>query len=573
MSSSTVHAAKAGQSTNERDFILQALGTLSVSSFSSSADTPSSEQQSFRALRQDGRNPSDMRGIRITFGRRHARAFAEVQLGRTRVRAVVTSEIVTPYPDRPVEGFLTFNMDAAQLLENSGGATGGGRFGGGETGSGTGGGGTLTSDDAAAVRATYLTNIIESAIREARAIDTEALCIIAGEKVWSIHCEIHVLDDGGNLTDAASLASIAALRHFRRPEVTVNNGKVIEHPLEERVPTPLSVHHTPLSLTFAFIGDGASNGSSAGEAGGVLIVDPTHREEYVASGSMTVIMNLHGELCGVHKTGAPGITTGRLMRTIRQAKVKIMALSELLKEQLRVADEKAKAALIVHANKQRAPVGAVLMANTVPHAVDRSKSSANGALGSGANDSVGEGVSAPLESSDEQDTSPHKRRRLSTRGQEDGNRSNEGESAPSTKAKRMFNKGIIAETSPSEVGWNKSGAGELGESRMNRAPLTVTVEDEDQDLSANQNHGAGQNSAESLAKESAEFSSLVSELRQSRSIKNHGGTHLADAVTSAAKAMSNIVTGDSEAGLSIALTGKAKKNNDKKKKKRKKKKN
>ena len=35
---------------------------------------------------------------------------------------------------------------------------------------------------------------------------------------------------------------------------------------------------------------------------------------------MTVIMNLHGELCGVHKAGAPPISASRLMNTVKQAK-------------------------------------------------------------------------------------------------------------------------------------------------------------------------------------------------------------------------------------------------------------
>lgn len=47
--------------------------------------------------------------------------------------------------------------------------------------------------------------MVERGLRESRAIDTEALCIVAGEKVWSIRVDIHVLDHGGNLTDACSM--------------------------------------------------------------------------------------------------------------------------------------------------------------------------------------------------------------------------------------------------------------------------------------------------------------------------------------------------------------------------------
>ena len=92
-------AAAAGQSLNERAFILQALATST--------------------LRVDGRGTHDMRPIRLSFGREESTSYAEVQLGRTRVRVVVTSEIVRPYPDRPVEGFLSFNVDPISLRHAS----------------------------------------------------------------------------------------------------------------------------------------------------------------------------------------------------------------------------------------------------------------------------------------------------------------------------------------------------------------------------------------------------------------------------------------------------------------------
>jgi exosome complex RNA-binding protein Rrp42 (RNase PH superfamily) len=49
--------------------------------------------------------------------------------------------------------------------------------------------------------------------------DTEALCVVAGERVWQLRVDVHILDHGGNLIDAAALAAIAALQHFRRPGV------------------------------------------------------------------------------------------------------------------------------------------------------------------------------------------------------------------------------------------------------------------------------------------------------------------------------------------------------------------
>ena len=75
--------------------------------------------------------------------------------------------------------------------------------------------------------------ILERCIKESRAIDTESLCIIAGEKasyplhaeaglvkvvclqVWEIRLDLHVVDHCGNIVDCASIAAITALKYFR----------------------------------------------------------------------------------------------------------------------------------------------------------------------------------------------------------------------------------------------------------------------------------------------------------------------------------------------------------------------
>jgi exosome complex component RRP45 len=83
---------------------------------------------------------------------------------------------------------------------------------------------------------TIISRLLEKALRQSNAIDRESLCIVAGEKVnrmhvafqahardqvWSLRIDLHFLDDQGNLIDCASIAAMAALLHFRKPEVTV----------------------------------------------------------------------------------------------------------------------------------------------------------------------------------------------------------------------------------------------------------------------------------------------------------------------------------------------------------------
>ena len=133
-------------SNNERTFICEALKT---------------------GHRVDGRRPLESRQIRLSFGRAERKSSAEVQLGRTRVMAVVTAEVVPPYPDRQTDGFFQLSVELSPMAAP-----------GFEAG--------RPSEEAI-----ELGRIVERGIKDSRALDTEALCIIAGEKVWSLRCCIH----------------------------------------------------------------------------------------------------------------------------------------------------------------------------------------------------------------------------------------------------------------------------------------------------------------------------------------------------------------------------------------------
>ena len=74
-------------------------------------------------------------------------------------------------------------------------------------------------------------------------------------QAWALQVDVRVLDHHGNLHDAATLAAVAALMSFRRPEVSVGSPQCpqafVVHPPEEREPLPLSLHHLPMPVTFA----------------------------------------------------------------------------------------------------------------------------------------------------------------------------------------------------------------------------------------------------------------------------------------------------------------------------------
>lgn len=45
-------------------------------------------------------------------------------------------------------------------------------------------------------------------------------------QVWQIRVDVHMLNHDGNLMDAASIAAITALCHFRRPDVGIQGDEV-----------------------------------------------------------------------------------------------------------------------------------------------------------------------------------------------------------------------------------------------------------------------------------------------------------------------------------------------------------
>ncbi|PSC74884.1 exosome complex component RRP45A isoform X1 [Micractinium conductrix] len=276
MSAPLTRDADATISNNERDFILKALK---------------------EGQRIDGRTPYELRHARFTFALDDSSA--AVQLGGTRCLAVVTATLDAPFGDRPSEGTLRFNVEFSPMASPA--------FEPGRPG-----------EDAIEVA-----RLVERGLRETRAVDLEALVVLAGRKVWHLRVDVHVLDHQGNLADACGLAALAALMAFRRPDVT----GITVHPPEQREPVPLSIHHLPLPISFALF-----------EEGELLLVDPSLKEEAAAAGKLTVTQNAFGELCSIQKIDGCGLGSAQLMRCIRLAAQKVEEQTAALRKALAAHD-------------------------------------------------------------------------------------------------------------------------------------------------------------------------------------------------------------------------------------------
>ncbi|KAF4669867.1 Exosome complex component RRP45 [Perkinsus olseni] len=272
--------------------------TLSDESFAYQAIFPEATEDnkstSNVGLRADGRTPLDCRRLKLRLG--PALGQSECRIGNTWVRAVVTGEVVTPPPERPNEGKLFISVDYGAITGSA----------------------TLPSGDSAGLpgsaqtpEAVSLCNQLERMLKGSKAVDVEALCIAGGSRVWSVRLDVHVLTDAGNAGDAAATASVAALMHYRRSEVTTLEGSTMVR--EELEPMPLSIHHMPLPLTFVLVK--SPDGSTS-----AVLADPTSLEERLSGGALLVIVvNQYGELCSILKPGGTSCPLPTIVSCIHAA--------------------------------------------------------------------------------------------------------------------------------------------------------------------------------------------------------------------------------------------------------------
>uniref|UniRef100_A0A8C4N6R4 Exosome complex component RRP45 n=1 Tax=Eptatretus burgeri TaxID=7764 RepID=A0A8C4N6R4_EPTBU len=247
--------------------------------------------------RLDGRQTYDYRKVRIAFGTEYG--CCVVELGKTRVLAQVSCELVSPKPSRPSEGVLFFNLELSPMASPG------------------------FEQGRQSEMAIEMNRLLERCLRSSRSVDTESLCVISGEKVWQVRTDIHALNHDGNIMDAAVIAANAALAHFRRPDVTVQGEEVTLYSVEDRDPVPLTIHHMPLTTTFAFFHEGSR-----------LLVDPTRLEERVMEGRLLVAMNKHRELCALQASGGIRLLQDQVLRCSHVASVKVLELTEIIQRAL-----------------------------------------------------------------------------------------------------------------------------------------------------------------------------------------------------------------------------------------------
>ncbi|CAD6490222.1 MAG: Exosome complex component Rrp42 [Candidatus Argoarchaeum ethanivorans] len=207
--------------------------------------------------RADGRDFEESRDIVIkTNIIEKAEGSASVKLGDTYLVAGIKIQPGTPFPDTPDKGVIITNLELIPMASPN--------FESGPPGE----------------NAVELARVVDRGIRESHSIDLKELCIVPGESVWLIFIDIHVIDDGGNLMDAACLAAIAALLGVTVPAKKYGIGEDFKLPVRD----------IPIAVT-------------AVEIDGSIVVDPSIDEGRIAGAKLTVTSNIDGSISAMQKSG------------------------------------------------------------------------------------------------------------------------------------------------------------------------------------------------------------------------------------------------------------------------------
>ncbi len=220
--------------------------------------------------REDGRGFLDYREIKLETGViKRAEGSARVKIGNTEVLVGVKLEPGEPFPDTPDKGVIITNAELVPLASPE--------F---EPGP--------PNEDSV-----QLARVVDRGIRGSEAIDLSKLCIEEGEKVWIIFIDIHVLDNDGNLVDAATLGAVASLLETRIPNERY--GLTGEDTLD--------IRDRPVAVTMV-------------EIGGEILVDPSYNEENAAASGLTVISNEDGTISGMQKYWSGSIEEDKIAEMV-----------------------------------------------------------------------------------------------------------------------------------------------------------------------------------------------------------------------------------------------------------------
>jgi len=235
-----------------------------------------------QGIRNDGRGNVDYRHFVLETGiLTQTNGSARLRLSNTDVLVGIKLETGEPLPDTPDQGRVQVSVEccpsASPEFEGKGG-------------------------DALNLE---LARVLERILNNNSSIDLKKLCILPGKLCWILYADAMVLDSGGNLFDAISIATRAALYNTAVPIVEVDLAHMQFEVVDEGY-NKLEIDKVPVCITFTKIGP-------------KYVVDASLEEELCMDVRITFAVNKAGNICTIQKGGQGGVDPKSLDEMLQAA--------------------------------------------------------------------------------------------------------------------------------------------------------------------------------------------------------------------------------------------------------------
>jgi len=247
-------------------------------------------------VRPDGRELLEFRKTLLNIGTvSTAYGSAVLKLGHTMVSCGITAELAEPSADHPNIGYFVPNVELPPLCSPE------------------------FRPGPPDEKAQILSQLVLDIVNNSGMLNLEDLCIEEKKLSWVIYADIVCMSHDGNLLDAVLTVLYAALQNAQLPLIQINE----ENKEAEHIPNStfkLKLLSTPVSTTISLFDQN------------ILFVDPSHDEEDLANGTITIVVGSNKELYSVYKPGGCAVNDEIIKKCMEAAFLRHSEVSRLLDE-------------------------------------------------------------------------------------------------------------------------------------------------------------------------------------------------------------------------------------------------
>lgn len=266
------------------------------------------ERHLAESIRPDARPLSRARDTTISIGAvASADGSALAKIGSTTMLAAIKMEVMTPSLESPDEGCVSIDFHMPPICS------------------------PLVRPGRPAEAAPVVAKQLSDTILSSGMINLKELSLVSGKAAWMVYLDIYCLDADGALFDAALLSAIAAFSHLQIPIVSLDDGKIVMLPEEqkeenlEKEPVnkekrKLSLGGIPFSLTCILHKN-------------YILADPTAEEESIMETLVTVVLDSSSQLVSLYKPGGAVLAyTSAVQDCIALTRQRVKELHQILEE-------------------------------------------------------------------------------------------------------------------------------------------------------------------------------------------------------------------------------------------------